>query len=57
MTARLFIIIVGPPVLVVAFFSEVIIGFRSAFRAVGIELACMKRDWKAGELTPEKDID
>jgi hypothetical protein len=56
MFARLFIIIAGPPTLAVAFFyvlvSSIAFAFRDAFLAVGIEFACMRRDWEARTLKP-----
>lgn len=56
MIARLFIIIAGPPTLVVAFFYVLVSGiafaFRDAFNEVGIEFACMRRDWDARSLKP-----
>lgn len=54
MIARLFILVFAPPVLVAAFFYELLTGigfaFRSAVNAVGIEFACIKRDWQSGSL-------
>ena len=60
MKARIFIILVAPPIIVFAFIFTLVTGafaFRPAFKAVGKEVASMKRDWKAGYLTPEKDVD
>ncbi|MBD9539971.1 hypothetical protein IB276_10960 [Ensifer sp. ENS04] len=60
MKARIFIIFVAPPIIVFAFFFSLVRGglaFRPAFIAVGKEVASIKRDWKAGYLTPEKDVD
>lgn len=56
MSARLFILIFAPPVLLVAFCHELWRGIRLAFWSAGyetmIEFSSVKRNWQAKSLKP-----